>query len=499
LVRRTDQGRVRDQDGRIEGTSLQGEEEKLEKMTQASLRTRFCRTANFFWACRGLSLVELSLAFLILALAIVPVISLCATSVRQVRQTSDYGLAITLEEKVAEEARLATWENVHFADQVDTASSYAVGLPVVEGSSPFFRAIEDDRLPYGEIRDEVDQPISPMYTSLHRELGTFQFGVSSEQVSLTTGEALDMKLHLCWIDFQQSLREIALDVRLARRQSWVPPPSDVEVRDRADNLVRDLFYPGQSPRTLNEVASKTTADLATIRNVGDVAMLSKAFADSTADFRSEVARAESATTAAKDPQVSARSQLALGRAHEKRAATCLSLLCYMIGPLKALAATFEPAKLGNPPPGKSAYAQPILALTNISTAFSDSLGRACEAYTKAYNEPLGVAMSPRLRVRTFMKVLETTKLMVLTTGPADTSTLKTILAGFEKFHFGRNPNFAKFAEAESKLCVDLATLKSAYPAARYEAFQEFRNVAAQASAKLLGTAYKNGLSTQTGS
>src|SRR5207249_3063598 len=66
---------------------------------------------------RAFSVLEVLIAFLILGLAVLPVLGLFSSTGMEARQTSDYALGIVITEKVAEEMRLAAWEDTHWCDE----------------------------------------------------------------------------------------------------------------------------------------------------------------------------------------------------------------------------------------------------------------------------------------------------------------------------------------------------------------------------------------------
>lgn len=204
----------------------------------------------------GLSLAELGVAALILGLAMLPVINLFSASGRQARQTSDHALAVTVSEKVAEELRLANWENVYSPEDVLADPTLARDRPVVDAGSSFFAGLEDVVPPWGLITTE-DPGITSAATALYRELKTFRVRLGARPRSLpTTGAALDIALDVKWIDFKRSDQSIDLPLTLGFYGTWGSVPRVVEDRTAADSKICSSFYPTIVGRTLPDAVAE---------------------------------------------------------------------------------------------------------------------------------------------------------------------------------------------------------------------------------------------------
>ncbi|MBI4860042.1 MAG: hypothetical protein HY815_07230 [Candidatus Riflebacteria bacterium] len=427
----------------------------------------------------GLSLVELCLAFAVMGLALLPVIGLFSTSGKQARQTGDYSLATTTQEKAAEELRLASWENVHLAELIDTDPALTAEAPVTGNAFRFYAPIEDDMAPFGEMLDGVDREIARGFPALARQLESFRLKTSVTKLPLATGGAMDLTLSMSWLDFQRKGQSLDLQVRLPQYRSYQELPPEVEDRARADAAIVPLLYPGRSG-TLTGIVGSTGANLQFIRDLGDVVLLSTALDRSNGEIGSLISQARSVLTTAATPREKARAQVALARACEKRAAVNLEVLCYIARPMVSLGAiqltsstTTPPPQYGNPPPEPITYVGPLLRIYPLPAVFAVALDDARTAYADAFNAPHGPNLPPRLRTRTFMKLVEMSKLQIVTVGPADTGPLLTLLTSFETYQRGKNPNFADWARIECDKCRDAATIKASYPGGKYSVWSSY--------------------------
>ncbi len=406
---------------------------------------------------RGLSILEVAIAFVLLGLTLVPLIELFGSAARQTRQTGDVGLAMTLQEKVADELRVTFWENPHALD--DPALNMQAMVPVIDGQSPFFRGIEDTAAPFGQIDDTNDAGVDKAFPSLYRELSKFEFGVTSTRRMLpTTGEVVDVMLTIRWKDGRQMDRSLDLPTVLPVMQVRLSVPLQVRDRAAADNLIRTAFYaPG--PATLDQAAQGAGANVATIRDLGDLVLIMAGLAASRAAFDAATAasRAEIASLAG-IPRFRAR--VTLSRIHEARTAAYIQAVTYLGPRLARLGAT--PA-LGSPPPPPAAYWDSVVMAAWLPTRLSEAIGQTALAYTEAYNDPVAADL-PRVRARVFMKLLELAKLQALTAGITDPAYISKIVDGFSLAETGRHRSYDQFTQVEKQLVASVGSIRESYSA-----------------------------------
>lgn len=405
---------------------------------------------------RGFSVVELAIAFVILGLALLPVIQLFTSASQQAKQTADYSLAAAIQSTVHEALRLEAWENVHLLDAPVPSTPQPVS-----GATPYFETLEDDAQPYGLILRGIDPPIGPA-SALGRELRTFNLVTNPglQRTSGTAGRVQDLEVVVDWVDFQEQRRTVAMDAVLGRFAPVEPPPDPPMDRAAADQAIRRALYPAASGDLAASV-SAAGANLDTIRAIGDIVLLAAARSAVATVYEREI-DALSAAPAADDLSL-ARAQLAIGRRHETQLAGILQAMALMTPSLQALAG-FQPAQLGTPRPARTVYRSGLLSAGWQMSELADSLTRASQAYARACEPPLGTALPPRVRTRAYFKLLELAKLQALTCGPADVSYIQSLLEGFAVAQVGRNPNFVRFARADQQACRDIATLAATYPA-----------------------------------
>ena len=414
---------------------------------------RFARTP-------GTSIVEVVVAFLLLGLAIPPIMDLFGAAVRQTRQTSDVSLAMALQEKVADELRVGFWENPHALE--DPTLNVQAAIPVIDGQSPFFRGLEDTAAPFGQIEDGQDAGIDKRFTALYRELANFQFGARSTRRMLpTTGEVVDVVLEVKWKDGRQLDRSLDLLAVLPVLQVRLGMPLQVRDRALADRLIHDAFYAGRANETLEAAASASGADVNAIRDMGDIVLVMTGLAATRADFDAAVRQARDQLAAASTSLDRFRANVTLGRILESRTAAYIQAVTYLGSRIARFAAASP--RLGSPPPPPAAFWDSLVMTAWLPTRLSESIGETAKGYTDAYNDP-SAATLPRIRARVFMKLLELAKLQSLTGGVADTSYLTQVVDGFSVAEAGRHRSFDQFSQIERQLVSSLATLRSSYAA-----------------------------------
>lgn len=408
----------------------------------------------------GASIVELVIAFLLLGLAIPPIMNLFSVAARQTRQTSDVGLAMALQEKVADELRVGFWENPHALE--DPALNIQATVPVIDGQSPFFRGLEDTSAPFGQIEDGQDAGIEKRFGPLYRELNNFEFGARSVRRRLaTTGEVVDVVLQARWKDGRQLDRTLDLLTVLPVLQVKLSVPLQVRDRALADKLIHDAFYPSRANETLAQAASATGADVGAIRDLGDLVLVMSGLAASRAQFDAAVRQARAQVAAAASSLERFRANVTLGRILESRTSAYIQAITYLGGKVARFAVATP--RLGNPAPPAAAFWDSLVMTAWLPTRLSESIAETAKGYTDAYNDP-SAAILPRIRARVFMKLLELAKLQTLTGGVSDTAYLTKVVDSFALAEGGRHKAFDQFSQIERQLVASLTTLRESYVA-----------------------------------
>lgn len=416
------------------------------------------------------SMIEVCLAFAILGLALVPVLGLFSGAAKHAKTTSDHSFALALAQKVAEELRVAEWENPHTAERVDPQP--ALAEPITEGVARQFEVIEDLAPPFGRIQPGVDPGIGPEFAALHKQASAFRVAVGGVSRALpVTGSVLDVEVSLQWTDFRGNERVVTTPVVLGAGLAADPfaPPE----RGEADERVVRLLYPDETG-TLTTIVAARGGDLEVVRDLGDAVVHVTALTSTSDAHRTHMAELRGAAEAATDDKARARAWIAVAQAAEDRAGLSLEAMRCSAPAAKRLADTFEVARLGAPPPERITYFSSIRLLGTLSSSFGGGILSAREAYQRAYNTPLGESLPGRVRTRIGMKLIELSKLKLLTTGPFEMAPLQAFLESFRATHESRNVNLERFAEAELATCADLDSLRAAYPVpARLEAYALF--------------------------
>ena len=409
---------------------------------------------------RAFSLVEVIVAFSILVLAVIPMITLFTTSAQQTRQTGDYALAIMLQERVAEDLRIAAWENPHAPDDPRVAGD-GTKASVVDGKSVYFRGLEDSAAPFGQI-DDADRVIDATYPDLYGQLKSYQFAVKSARRQLATqGDVLDVDLEMEWTDGTDQRRGLPMHtvVPLLRPNLTDPP----QVRDRAQadaNIHKLLFGDRPQSETLDQAATATGADAAVVRALGDVMLVMGSLAITRTEYVATRAQLAAAVTKSVDPTARFRARAALGRYLEARTAAYVQAIEYL-GDKVALLAKSTEAQLGNPAPDPLTYSDELVMASLLPRRMAESVAETAGAYADAYNDDAGLQM-PRVRTRVFMKVLELSKIEALTSGSADPGYPEKIVTTYNAAETGRNVNFAAYGQTEATLCGSVESMRAAF-------------------------------------
>ena len=408
----------------------------------------------------GVSLVEILVALAILLVAVLPMFTLYSTTARQARQTGDYTLAVMLEERVAEDMRIASWENPHAVEDPRLNGDGTLA-PVVDGKSIYFRGLEDTAAPFGQI-DDRDRSIDASFPDLYAQLRTYAFGVKSARRALETqGEVLDLDLDMEWKDAGDHTRAMPLRTILPIIQPRITTPVPVQDRTAADAYIHQLLF-SQRPQseTLTQAAAATQANLDALRALGDIMLVMGSFAVTRAEFDATRKSLTDAVTRASDPIERFRAEVGLGRYLEARTAVYVQAVVYL-GDKVTLLSSGPANRLGTPPPDPLIYRDELAMTAWLPGRLAEAVSDSATSYTAAYNDP-GALDLPRVRARVFMKLVELCKIQTLTAGPADPGHLQQILASYNVDAAGRNENFAAYGQAESQLCDSLDTLRAAF-------------------------------------
>jgi len=421
---------------------------------------------------RAFTIYELLLAFLIVGLTMLPLIGLFSAASDQAHLAADHTVTLGLSSQVAEELRVASWENRHFPDDVDREPQFGGADSIVEGRGRFFAAIEDTAQPAGRIKAGEDAGIVPELGPLYREVQNHRLTVEAKPYSAPdTGKLFDVSISFEWPDVKERVRETRFDVRLPHHMIAAMPPTSN--RAEADRLIAVAFY-GQNPGgTLAQLAQTRGADLEVLRALGDVSIISPALEATEEDHQKELAVREDEVKAAHGDYERARALSLLGRQLETRACMRMRVAEFLGPALATLAARFKPAALGQPPPPPEAYVEATRLIAYLPI---DLDWDVCDGIT-AYREAMALprqAMPMRVRNGILERGVSLAELLALTTGPDDLVLARTMLEDMVAFNDGRNPNLAAFARSELDRCRDVASLRATYePATRLPGWNAF--------------------------
>ena len=434
-----------------------------------------------------MSIVEVSMAFLILGLTMLPMIELFSNAGREADQTSDHTLAAGLTAKVAEELRLGSWENPHFYKPVDADPTFGGEQDVVGGSSPFFATLEDTTAPLGRMLPGQDAGITPAFGKLYGDLKSFRMDVSAVgDMPPAAGSPVDIAVKVAWKDAKGKPQSSELRAVLPRlTQSGVQMSVN---RVAADALIATQLYDEPATKTLAQIAAERGADLDLLRKLGDVVVIGLGMEETEEQYQADLKLLDTAASGASTSSSKARFLSLLAHRLESRATTRIHAIEYLASCVESLATSFDQAKMGNPPPAPATYVEALRLAAYLPLDFDWDLSDALSTHYTAITLPPD-AMSPRLRTITLTKMVTDAQLMALTTGPDDLSYVQALLTCLESIHKGRNNEMEKYAVAERARSGDIATLRNTFPLpGRIAGFEMFKDNIANAVSKVIAAA-----------
>lgn len=398
---------------------------------------------------RAFSLIEVLVASTILVFAFLPIVSTLTTANRQSQQAGDYGLGITLSSFVAEEVRLANWENPHLQEQYLAGTGAFDMRPVIGGASPFFTAIEDDARPWGRLLTGEDTAIVEGMQPLHGILKDFGTGMEVAVRPLESGgRVMDLGVKTRWIDFQQKEREHGLRVTVGRLATRGTTPDALLDRAIADAAIRESMFPEATGSTLENAVAAEGLDLELVRAIGELALVGRSMGEREPRDQQQIRELGQQMEASGDPLV--RAPLARRRAALLERLAGQRLIAMEHGLAKSrLILERLPAltggTMGNRIRNVIDDMQPLLA---SQMRFANEVVQVEQAYRELFDAPLGPTLPPRQRLRVGTKLADVHRLRLLTRGPQDLSFLHDFLDFLQEMERGRNQNFVDLARAE---------------------------------------------------
>ena len=420
----------------------------------------------------GLTISELMIAFLIVGLTALPLIGMFSAASDHAHLTADHTLTLALSSDVAEELRVASWENRHFSDELERDPQFGGIAPIVDGKGRFFAAIEDTTRPAGRIRAGEDAGIEPGQGALYRQLQNHKLLVEARpQDAPGTGKLFDISIVFDWTDVKDRSRQTEMGVKLPRALTARMPPASN--RAEADRYIAAGFYGPSAGSDLAQLAASHGADLEVLRALGDVAIVSPALEGTEEEHQKELKALEDQVKAAKDDLERAKALSMLGRSLEFRACLRVRVAEFLAPALATLATRFKPAALGQPPPPPESYLEAMRLIAYLPLDLDWEMCDGITTYRRALALPRQ-AMPMRVRNGMLERALVLAELLAVTTGPDDLVLARAILDEMVLFNEGRNPNLTAFARTELDRCRDAAALRASYePATRLTGWTQF--------------------------
>jgi hypothetical protein len=372
---------------------------------------------------RGVSLVEVLLAGLVVALGVLPAVGVLINTGPAIQQTTPYYQAIFIGELALEELRVATREDPHFIEAL-LGGRGTDRNTILRGGHPVTRVLEDTKAPFGRLQPGTDWGIEPAAGPLYDLAEPLALDLDATQDA--DGTRVDVTLD--WVDKRGRAMMYGIPTPLA---GWVP-------------LARiETLQPQPAP----------AAPLAAYQQLAGLGRAARAGAAAL-----NAAAAAIQVPAAGGPP--ARRGLALLRKaliHESAAAAYLGYLQAMRVPVMALSSAPRDAALAN-----VSFTERAAAVSDVRdtlNAFFVHSALAMDTAAAASRQP-GLSMGQVLQCHRL--VHRTAVLDALTRPWPATAPLTAFLAALVDYYKDRMPHVAHAFEVERDRAAAAATL---YPLA----------------------------------
>jgi hypothetical protein len=437
----------------------------------------------------GVSLIEVLVAAAILTAVGAAFLTALTHTAREMRATSDLSLSLFLAQKVVEDVIQAGHENAHASDALRELDGQR--LPVTSLANPFFGVIEDVAAPYGKLVPGGDLGIDRRDPALHRHYGEFELTIRVSDRGVTALPGAPALLDEVRISYDSGgalagSRSITLAIHVVKA-SIAPVPTPKIAQDLAgmDDAIRRVLYlnaPG-SP-DLVRFAAEAQADLAAVRDVGAIVVVSSYALSLMSALEAEIttlsaalpergaasggpvhvlADARATRSARPGGPGDAERHIAVAQLHERKAAAAWEALLYMRDPAARMSTSFRPPQLGRP-----AKVEPAFVLVSIAKArrlramFDHDTREALAHYTTARRLMMPLGARPFRQFVLERKVLELAKLAAMS-GAGDLTFASSWIDALLAQYTGRNRAITDFLGRERRACRRLDDVRALHP------------------------------------
>lgn len=419
---------------------------------------------------RAFSLLEVCLAFCVLGLALLPMLTSFSQATRGVAQTSEYTQALFLTQMALEDEQ-ARFEINPLVLLEDEASLQVQAAPVVDGGSPYFQVIEDTAEPFGRMIPGSDLAIDPAKSSLYQQLQRFQLSTdvdfrSHPEIPDSPTALAEIQVEMSWSGIDGKARYFTIPTLLARPRVNTDT-QDLQVTNVAEyeDAIRRHFYPDDPEgRTLRQAVSARGADLDTMLDLGLVVIFETALENELKRCDEDIEKAKQwrgEAGAAASQQAEA--DIWEGKTHERKASLALHVPLRVLSRLERLAQGNFVTRLGSPPPAAERFVPQLWRFGYLPSGMLRFGREAVIAYARAAQGEPAAALPRRRLLALQYRILEMSHLLLLC-GLDMKPFLQDLISQMITQQDGKNPYVVSYARNYNELLQNPDRMRQVFSA-----------------------------------
>jgi len=446
---------------------------------------------------RGLSLVEVLVAVVIMAVLGLAVIGAHVQSAREVQTTSDYTLAFLLSQKLAEQILQSSTDSPH----ADVALlSLAGGLcPIREGKHPLFVGMEDIAAPEGRLESRTDLSIREIDPGLERLYGNFSLALSTSGITVEDlpdkpAHLLGIALNLQWAGLKGNTRSFSFPITVVK--SMIAPrstPAAVGDDEELEEAIRQLLFSGLPGIDLTGAITEAQAQDTMVRNLGTIAVVINSTLDRLHDMDVQIVDAQLNLPPEEASALEhALAHSKISRLQSRKAALAWQALLYMAEPAWRISTNFRKEDLGTMGPSR---ARLLNGLLSSGLTFDQIVKRETENCLRSMITARGRVPSlgtmPFWTLRLEQRILETGKLQALILQSTDIRFIADWIDYLAEIYRDRNVFVEDYVERERGFCSSLDSIELQLPeiAARVAQIEDCRRALVELRSRIHGEFY----------
>jgi hypothetical protein len=414
---------------------------------------------------RGVSLLELILAFALFAVAFLAFFQMMrAGGTRTVATSHSLAanrVALKVMADLQEQARLTGG----LLELVTEFPDLQTTDPIVDAQSVFFRHIADRQPPWGIMDPATDGGVVSTDGPLFEHLRPFRVGATLQRAGgsdVWRRQLAEVSVRVQWDEAGGPTRAYSLETVIPSPQGPRPRPHLTLIDEgTADDVTRRRFYPDLTGMNLAQAVGHRGGDLDLIRRLGRLAMGTDALLGGLASMavRLQQARQQRQTALTGPGQPLIKVQLRIAALHEAMAAACFLGCERLASPTREIITTFRVSELGGLAPAAA-----LVGLRDYQAALAylePSVRQATLEYEWLLAEGLLDIRTPRVEDFSRIKSLEGWRLLSLIDA-GNVPAYRSFVSRLKLTVDGRNPAWERAMVREVRLSQDPARLATVF-------------------------------------